>query len=80
MYLNAGMDTAVGGEGDDTLLSMNGGDTLYGGEGINEFQVYDTAANGITTIMDFFINDDNSIMIQDGSCRDMAIMFEDFAQ
>lgn len=80
LYLNAGMDTAFGGEGDDTLLSMNGGDSLYGGEGANEFQVYDTSANGATTIMDFFMNYDNSIMIQDGSCRDIVIMAEDFSE
>lgn len=55
IYLSSGRDVGYGGNEDDFLVSLDGGDILSGGLGMNVFSIYDTSLNGDTIITDFFI-------------------------
>ena len=54
-----------GQSGDDILYSKDGGDMLYGGSGSDMFIIYNTAANGFTTIMDFWNDPGNQLLLND---------------
>ena len=73
LYMNEDFDTAYGGPGDDTLVLKDGGDQAHGGTATqngNTFIIENTTAeNGASSINDFWVDENNKIVVKDSDCE-----------